>query len=615
MCGIIGATTTDQHVATVLLEALKRLEYRGYDSVGMATQTNGRLIIKKDAGKIEYVHQRINFLTLQGTTGIGHTRWATHGPPTRQNSHPHTDCTQEIAVVHNGIVENYLSLKQMLQKNGHVFKSDTDTEVIAHLIEYYLQDHNNFLQAFQYALKQIRGYYAVLAINAHKPNTIIAARNGSPLVIGRASKATYAASDIPAFLSLTNEVQYLHDGEVAILTPGHAKIIQLQTGQPVKRNTSRITWTLDQAQKGGYPHFMIKEIHEQPKAIQQTLATPEEPLRKMAQDINDTNRVFAIAAGTSYHACLAGGYMLTHLTRTPVHPVVSSEFKTYMHELVDSETVVLAVSQSGESVDTLDAARHAKKQGAKVYAITNVTGSSLTRIADITFITAAGPEIGVAATKTFTVQLISLARLSLIAAKQRETITQNKYQRYMRALHYTPTIINGLMSTQENKIKRIAQQISNKPSAFFLGRGISTTTALEGALKLKEIAYVHAEGYPAGESKHGPIALVEQGFPVIVIAPPGKSYHHIQGNIHEMKARGASIITVTQDGRTKEELAPLSDHIISIPPPSTSKSAFPELLTPITYITPLQLLAYYAAIARGYDPDFPRNLAKSCVVF
>ncbi|MHA1916742.1 MAG: glutamine--fructose-6-phosphate transaminase (isomerizing) [Candidatus Ranarchaeia archaeon] len=616
MCGIIGAVTNDQEVTKIILEALKRLEYRGYDSIGIATQTNSKITIKKDKGRIEEVNEKVNFAQLKGTTGIGHTRWATHGPPTKINSHPHTNEDGTIAVVHNGIVENYLVLKKELIKKGHKFRSDTDTEIIPHLIQEHLQNKktNTLEKATIATLKQIKGYYAIVVMDTKNLNTIICARNGSPLVLGRGEQATYCASDIPAFLTLTKKVQYLMDGELAILTPGKCTIKNTETGETVNRKLETIKWTIEQAQKGGYPHYMLKEIHEQPNAIKQTLATSPDGLKQMADVIANSKRVFTLACGTSYHACLAGAYMLTHLSKIPTHPVISSEFTTLLHELVDEHSTIIAVSQSGETIDTIHAVKHAKKQGAKVFAITNVPGSSLTRVADESFITAAGPEIGVAATKTFTVQLISLARLALYTGKAKETITQERFDRYYEALEQTPQIVADLINSEESHIERIAKKIAKKQSAFFLGRGISTTTAMEGALKLKEIAYVHAEGYPAGESKHGPIALIEKGFPVIVVAPPGGTYNHIQGNIQEMKARGAEIITITEEGHAAEEMAGMSHHVIKIPKPIATED-FPELLTAITYITPLQLLAYYAAISRGFDSDFPKNLSKSVTVF
>ncbi len=604
MCGIIGIVSNDRHVANLLRECLKRLEYRGYDSVGMTTIYNSTLHTKKDKGKIDEIHQKLNFDTLPGHIGIGHTRWATHGPPSKRNAHPHMDCTRKIAVVHNGIIENFLELRKQLEEKGHVFQSDTDTEVIPHLIEEYIATGYNLADAVREALKQLKGSYAIAVIYAEEPDKIVCARKDSPLVIGIGEKAVYCASDIPAFLPMTNKVIFLNDGELAILTP-YSVTVQNLEGEVLTKEIKIINWTAEMAQKGGFPHFVLKEIHEQPRAIRDTLRTRQEYVDVFVESIMKAKRIYFVAAGTSYHAGLTATYMFSKLAKTYSQAVIASEFPEFIGETLDEDTVIVAITQSGETADTLTAVRHAMKYGAKILAITNVLGSSITRHAHHTFYMQAGPEIGVVATKTFTTQLATLALITINLARQNGALTDMEAKQLFEELYQIPVKVKEIIETHEERAKTLAEKCYLKDNFYFLGRGISTATALEGALKLKEISYIHAEGYPAGESKHGPIALIEPGYPCVFIAPMDETHKHIIGNIMEMKARGAEIIAVID--KSDQDVLQLADTAFKMP-------STPAIFTPITYIIPLQLFAYYVAVKRGVDPDKPRNLAKSVTV-
>jgi len=604
VCGIIGIVSNDRHVASLLRECLKRLEYRGYDSVGITTIYNSTLHTKKDKGKIDEIHQKLNFDTLPGHIGIGHTRWATHGPPSKRNAHPHVDCTRKIAVVHNGIIENFLELRKQLEEKGHVFQSDTDTEVIPHLIEEYIALGYNLADAVRETLKQLKGSYAIAVIYAEEPDKIVCARKDSPLVIGVGEKAVYCASDIPAFLPMTNKVIFLNDGELAILTP-YSVTVQNLEGEVLTKEIKIINWTAEMAQKGGFPHFVLKEIHEQPRAIRDTLRTRQEYVDVFVESIMKAKRIYFVAAGTSYHAGLTATYMFSKLAKTYSQAVIASEFPEFIGETLDEDTVIVAITQSGETADTLTAVRHAMKYGAKILAITNVLGSSITRHAHHTFYMQAGPEIGVVATKTFTTQLATLALITINLARQNGALTDMEAKQLFEELYQIPVKVKEIIETHEERAKTLAEKCYLKDNFYFLGRGISTATALEGALKLKEISYIHAEGYPAGESKHGPIALIEPGYPCVFIAPMDETHKHIIGNIMEMKARGAEIIAVID--KSDQDVLQLADTAFKMP-------STPAIFTPITYIIPLQLFAYYVAVKRGVDPDKPRNLAKSVTV-
>ncbi|MHA1231191.1 MAG: glutamine--fructose-6-phosphate transaminase (isomerizing) [Candidatus Helarchaeota archaeon] len=616
MCGIIGIVSNElktHGISRLLRESLKRLEYRGYDSAGIATVHNNKLYIKKDKGTIDEIHKKLNFDDLPGSCGIGHTRWATHGIPNKLNSHPHCDCHNKIAVVHNGIIENFYELRKKLIEQGHDFKSETDTEVIPHLIESHMK--GRFLQcsleeALKRTIKELKGTYAIAVIHSDFPNKLVCVRRENPLVIGIDNNAIYCASDIPAFLPMTNRVLMLNNGEIASITSNRIEILDtnLKESNIETRNIIKISWTAEMAQKGGMPHFMQKEIHEQPTALLNTLKIDWSKILKFAQFLNETPRgnIYVTAAGTSYHAGLAGKYMFIKIAKTQLHPVISSEFIEYIGDTLDENSLLIAISQSGETADTLNAIDFAKKQGAKILAITNVLGSNITRKSDYYIYTQAGPEIGVAATKTFVVQLASLALCSLGLANLNGALLENEIQELKEKLNKLPKIIKNFIDYKEEKVRLIANKYYIHKNFLFLGRGVNYPTALEGALKLKEISYLHAEGYAAGESKHGPIALVEKDFPVVFVAAPDETYDRIIGNVMEMKARGARIFSVIEEG--DEKIKHLSNDYVEIP-----KSIYTPF-TPIPYIVPLQLFSYYVAVKCGYNPDKPRNLAKSVTV-
>jgi glucosamine--fructose-6-phosphate aminotransferase (isomerizing) len=606
MCGIIGVASVHNQIAEEVISSLKRLEYRGYDSAGIAIEGNSSISIVKDKGSVDLVLGGVDTTKTSGYVGIGHTRWATHGIPSKVNAHPHTDCTGRIAVAHNGIIENFLELRKNLEEKGHKLVSQTDTEVIPHLIEEFRHEGMTIEDAFKETLRKCRGSYGIVMISQDSPREMICARNESPIVLGIGDNETYCASDITAFLPYTNKVIFLRDGEMAILRPDSVLIKKIEDSSVVPQQITTITWNPQMAQKSGFPHFMLKEIHEQPYALRNTLRIGENLIEPFAKKISDAGKVILTAAGTSNHAGIIGKYMFTHIAHLYCQSIISSEFAEIGLSSIGEKDVVVAISQSGETADTLDAAKRAKEKGASILSITNVVGSSITRVSDNVIYTQAGPEIGVAATKTFIVQVATLALLSLELAKLRGTLDYNEIQSMKRSLLDTPRQIQGVIKSQEAMALRTAEKYYNKPSFLFLGRGISTATAMEGALKLKELAYTHAEGYPAGESKHGPISLVEHGFPVVFTSPPDETYERLIGNIMEMKAREASIISVC--GQADEKIEKLSDDVFEIP------GNIPAEFSPIPYVVPLQLFAYYTSVKRGYDPDKPRNLAKSVTV-
>ena len=606
MCGIFGCILRRGMAAPTIHAALKRLEYRGYDSVGIATVHQDRLYIKKDQGKIDEVHKIHNLDDLPGYVGVGHTRWATHGAPYQANAHPHTDCTGKIAVVHNGIIENFAELKRELEELGHSFKSKTDTEVIPHLIEEKMKNGLSLVEAVKEAVKLLRGSYAVAIISPLEPEKIICAKKESPLVLGINEDAVYCASDIPAFLPLTNRTVIVEDDEIVILKRDGYEIRRVDDWSLVSREPEVITWTPQMAEKHGYPHFMLKEIHEQPLCLRNTLRLQDLYLDLMATFLDRAGEVFLVACGTSYHACLAASYMFSKLAYLATHPVIASEFIEQQGMAVNINSTILAVSQSGETADTLAAVEYARHRAATVLGLTNVIGSTLTRVSRVYVCQQSGPEIGVAATKTFTSQLSVLAQLALRVAKIRGKVSHRQIEEFEEKLRQIPDIVERTIENNEEKIKELAKKYRDKGIFYFLGRGISSATALEGRLKLLEIAYIPSIAYPAGESKHGPISLIEEGFPVIFVCPKDETHKTIIGNIMEMKARGASIIAIIDED--EEEVKELADEYIEIP------GNVPGILSPIPYVVPLQLFAYYMAVEKGLDPDKPRNLAKSVTV-
>jgi glucosamine--fructose-6-phosphate aminotransferase (isomerizing) len=608
MCGIFGCVLTEGNAAPLIHESLKRLEYRGYDSVGITTLADGAIFTKKDQGKIDDVHRILNLDDLPGSIGIGHTRWATHGAPLKVNAHPHADCSGRIVVVHNGIIENFSELKLELESRGHTFVSKTDTEIVAHLIEQNIKQNPgcSLADAVREAMKRLDGSYALAIVSADEPDKIVCARNESPLVLGVGDNAIFCASDIPAFLPLTNKAVFIKNGELIILSRAGYEIRKIQDNTVVTREPTVIEWSPEAAVKQGYPHFMIKEIHEQPSTLRNTLRSQEHYLDLISTFLDRATEVFLVACGTSYHACLAASYMFSKLAFLPTYPVYASEFVEQHGKSVNIDSTILAVSQSGETADTLAAVTASQQRAATILGLTNAIGSTLTRVSRVYIGQQSGPEIGVAATKTFTSQLSVLAQLALRLANKRGKVSQDEMDYLEEKLAKIPSIVETIINTQEARMKEIAHKYKDAKVFFFLGRGISTATAYEGRLKLMEIAYAPSIAFPAGESKHGPISLIEQGFPVVFICPKDGSHRTLIGNIMEMKARGASIISIVEED--DEEIKALSDDYACVP------CGIPEVLSPIPFVVPLQMLAYYMALERGYNPDTPRNLAKSVTV-
>jgi len=606
MCGIFGCILRTDDASSAIHKGLKKLEYRGYDSVGIATLQGNRLFMKKDRGKIDNVHAIHNLDSLPGRLGIGHTRWATHGAPYQVNAHPHTDCKNQIAVVHNGIIENFAELKTELEEAGHTFRSKTDTEVIPHLIEQKMKNGLSLVDAVHETVKRLDGSYALCVISVKEPDKIVCARKESPLVFGVNEDSIYVASDIPAFLAYTNKSVIVHDGELVVLSGKGYEIRNIASWELVKREPEIIDWAPEMAEKQGYPHFMLKEIHEQPLCLRNTLRLQDKYLELMTTFLDRAGEVFLVACGTSYHACLAASYLFSKLSFLATHPIIASEFLEQHGKSVNIDSTLLVVSQSGETADTLEAVESARLRAATVLGLTNVVGSTLTRIARVYICQQSGPEIGVAATKTFTSQLSVLSQLAVRLAKKRGKISHVEIEDIEEHLEQLPDIVERTIQGKEEKVKQLAKKYSGKQVFFFLGRGVSSAVALEGKLKLMEISYIPSLAYPAGESKHGPISLIEDGFPVVFICPKGDTHRSIIGNIMEMKARGASIIAIIE--KDDEKIKNLADDYIEI------ETELPEILSPIPFVVPLQLLAYYMALERGCDPDQPRNLAKSVTV-
>jgi len=616
MCGIFGIITNQENISIGKLayEGIKRLEYRGYDSCGVVAQNDSELFIKKGSGKIEDIHNKIDLTDFPkgSKIALAHTRWATHGAPTRENSHPHTDCSQNIAVVHNGIIENFIDLKEELSLKGHKFKSETDTEVIAHLIEESMEKNSDLKTAVKEALDKCIGSYAIAVCSTYTPDSIIVARNESPLVIGvDEGKSTYCASDIPAFLPLTRNCYLMDDNEIAILKANKVEFFDLENDKKIEKEIQKIHWSIDAAEKSGYEHFMLKEIYEEPVALNRTLKISDRNLRLFAHDIWSADNIYITAAGTSFYASLAGKYMITRFLDKYIHAIECSEFQNQLGNSLRENSVIIAVSQSGETIDTIEAVRWAKRQrnDIKILSITNVVGSSLTRYSDRVIVTQAGPEIGVAATKTYCTQVLTLALLALEIAKFRKVDPQKEIGNYYDALYSTPKIIENFLENNVDIIKKTVKTLEHSKNFFFLARGISIATAKEGGLKLKEVACRFIEGYSAAHAKHGPISLVREGFPIIFVAPPDETYQRLIGNVMEFKSRGGKIISLVIEDDKK--IANLSDMVIRIPQPGDK---YHNLFSPITFTPALQLLAYYAAISSDLDPDKPLNLSKTVTV-
>ncbi len=616
MCGIFGVTTNeDISLGKVVFEGIKRLEYRGYDSCGIVTVSNSKLLVKKDAGKIDEIQTRIDLSEVPNGSklALAHTRWATHGPPTRENSHPHLDCTNKIAVVHNGIIDNFIELRKELILKGHTFKSDTDTEIIPHLIEDFLKEGLNLKSAISKALKRCRGTYGIAVCNTENPDTIIVARKESPIVIGiDEGKTTYCASDIPAFLPLTRKCYILDDNELAVLKPGQAEFFNLINNEKVEKELHQIEWSIDAAEKSGYEHFMLKEIYEEPEALRRTMLIPKESIRMFARLIWGADHIFITAAGTSFYAALAGKFIITRFLSKYIYAIECSEFQNELSDSIKDNSVIIAISQSGETIDTIEAIRWAKEQKGKeikILTITNVVGSSLTRYSDYVIVTQAGPEIGVAATKTYCTQVLTLALIALEIAKLRKSLRDDELRKYYDALNSTPKIIQKFLDNNISTINNIVATLEKSSNFFFLARGISIATAKEGGLKLKEVACRFIEGYSAADAKHGPISLVREGFPIVFIAPPDETYERLIGNVMEFKARGGKIVSIVVE--EDNTIANLSDMIIRIPQPGDN---YHNIFSPITFTPALQLLAYYTSLYHGLDPDKPLNLSKTVTV-
>ena len=619
MCGIVGYVGNKQ-VVPLIIDGLRKLEYRGYDSAGIAVvDENHELKIRRAEGKLRNLEEALRQKPLDGTYGVGHTRWATHGRPTEENAHPHRDCTGRVVVVHNGIIENYLDLKADLKKKDHQFVTETDTEIVAHLIEEHLKQRNTFEQAVRQTVGELRGIFALSMLSADEPDTIISARLGPPVVIGVGDGEYFVASDIPAILEHTRDVFFLGDGEIAVMTKDSVRVTDF-AGTQVQPQMQRITWDPIQAEKGGFKHFMLKEIYEQPRAVRETvegrisLDTGRVFLDEMTNitqaDFESFTSIKVAACGTSWHAGIAGKYMIEQLARISVDVDYASEFR-YRDAVLDENTLLLVISQSGETADTIAALREVKERGTKVLSICNVQGSMITREADGTILTHAGPEIGVASTKAFTSQMIALYLLGLYLGQLRGTLTPEQSKAHAQQLAELPVKMEHLLNDSD-PIEELSKEFFRATDFLYLGRGINFPVALEGALKLKEISYSHAEGYPAGEMKHGPNALIDERLPVMFINTREAGnraselrYEKTHSNIVEVKAREGIVISVLTEGDSMSSV--VSDHVIEIPASS-------DLLSPILSIIPLQLLAYHIAVRRGCDVDQPRNLAKSVTV-
>ena len=593
MCGIVGCILkeNDRNAAPILFDCISKLEYRGYDSIGLATY-DGNIHIKKDKGKIDEVNRKLDLPDMPGSFGIAHVRWATHGDPSKLNAHPQLDEENTIAVVHNGIIENNTKIKADLIAEGHTFKSDTDTEVIPHLIQKYMDEGSDLEHAVRKTIEILEGAYAIAAISSREPDKIVATRKDSPLIVGLGKDGYYLASDSPAILKYAKDIIYPEKGEIVILDK-NGVVVHDEFDNPINKEVDTINWTPEMAEKEGYDHFMIKEINEQATSVKNTL-TQKDNIQKIIDDLDDVSRICFVACGTSYHASLTGKYLLESLAGIPTDVILASEFK-YSAKTLDENTLVIFISQSGETADSLKALDVANETS-KTLGIVNVAGSSITRRAQYVIQTQAGPEIGVAATKTYVSQLTAIYLFAALMAKDDELLND---------LDNVPDFIDEVLEDVES-IKAMSQRYNYAKDFFYLGRGYSYPTALEGALKLKEISYIHGEGYAAGELKHGPLALIDEGIPVVVVIPPGDSHKKTMSNLEEVKSRGARVLAF--GAADDEELAEKAPEVFKINPEVS------EIIAPLVYIVPLQLLSYYITIEKGFDPDKPRNLAKCVTV-
>lgn len=608
MCGIVGYIGNKQ-AAPILIEGLTKLEYRGYDSAGAAIINNGRITIEKCKGRLVNLENKLKENPLEGTLGIGHTRWATHGEPSDLNSHPHANKDMTISVVHNGIIENYMKIKEWLMSEGYEFFTETDTEVIPNLVDYFYE--GNLLKAVMKALDKIEGTYAFGVVSSKEPDKIIAVKKDNPLIVGLGEGENFIASDVPAILAHTRDVYFLDDEEIVVLTKDRVQVLTKE-GLPVKKEAFHVTWDAQAAEKGGYEHFMMKEIYEQPKAIRDTMTSrimhdaddiKLDDIKLTAEDLKNIDKIFIVACGTAYHAGMVGKYAIEKLARIPVEVDIASEFR-YRNPIITNKTLVIIISQSGETLDTLAALKDAKSQGARIIAITNVVGSSISREADDVLYTWAGPEIAVASTKAYTTQLISMYIIALYLARLTGKMSVEEYRVIRDEMLKLPEKAEEVLKRRE-ELQKFAARTYLQRDMFYIGRGLDYAVALEGALKLKEISYIHAEAYAAGELKHGPIALIDKGIPVIVLATQTELFEKSLGNIKEVVARGAKVVGIAFDGFTEIEKS--TDQVVYIP------ETMP-LFAPVLSVIPLQLLAYYAAVEKGCDVDKPRNLAKSVTV-
>ena len=593
MCGIVGCILKDENdVAPILFDCISKLEYRGYDSIGLATFSENKIHIKKDKGKIAEVDKKLDLTDMPGSFGIAHVRWATHGDPSKLNSHPHIDENNTVAVVHNGIIENYLEIKDKLISEGHVFKSDTDTEVIPHLIQKFMEEGHDLEHAVRKTIDLLDGAYAIAAISVDEPDKIVATRKDSPLIVGIGKEGYYLASDSPAILKYARDIIYPEKGEIVILDK-EGVVVHDEFDNVVNKEIDTINWTPEMAEKEGYDHFMIKEINEQATAVRNTL-TQKDNIQKIIDDVGDLQRICFVACGTSYHASLTGKYLIESLAGIPTDVILASEFK-YSANTLNDKTLVIFISQSGETADSLKAL-DAANETSKTLGIVNVAGSSITRRAQYVIQTQAGPEIGVAATKTYVAQLTAIYLFAALISKNDELLDE---------LDNVPAFIEESLLDVEY-IKEISKRYNFARDFFYLGRGYTYPTALEGALKLKEITYIHAEGYAAGELKHGPLALIDKNIPVVVVIPPGDNYKKTMSNLEEVKSRGAIVLAV--GSADDESLKLKANDVIAI------NSEVNEIIAPLVYVVPLQLISYYITLEKGYDPDKPKNLAKCVTV-